>query len=282
MISPMSVLHEAYGTYCFLVARTVAFVFPRRLWYRALYRSCVLQGPLFRFLFALPPLRNDPRRRLIVTWLMQSTLRHLVATGRAFPIPTQDKNLEMFLDARKNPAGVVLCSVHLPFVRLVLRRLVELGIPPSAVVADEGALTNGRLPVWGMTESIPGFVANRSALVKARNILRQGGVVATLIDTNLGDPLHCNIFRLIQSTGARLIFFATELQSNGVILVEFFAPPDPFCLSDESVLSNLLVLQSRTARILRLPSWRPAITALRGKREVPRTPEADFELDSFS
>jgi hypothetical protein len=282
MISPMSVLHEAYGKYCLFLARTVGFVFPPRLWYQALYRSCVLQGPLFRLLFAFPPLRNDPRRRLIVTWLMQSTLRHLVALGRPFPIPTSDKNLEVFLEARRNPNGVVLCSVHLPFIRLALRHLLELGVPPSAVVADEGALTNRALPVWGMAETIPGFVANRNVLVKVRNILRQGGVVATLIDTNLGDPLHCNIFRLIQSIGARLVFFATELQPNGVIMVEFFAPPDPFCLSDESVLSNLLALQNRTARILRLPSWRPAITELRAKREVPRTPEADFELDSFS
>jgi hypothetical protein len=282
MISPTSVLHEAYGKYCFLLARTVGFIFAPRLWYRALHRSCVLQGPFFRLIFALPPLHRDPRRRLIVTWLMQSTLRHLVALGRPFPIPTSDKNLEVFLEARKNPNGIVLCSVHLPFIRLVFRHLVELGVPPTAVVADEGALTNGALPVWGLAESIPGFIANRSVLVKVRNILRRGGVIATLIDTNLGDPVHCNIFRLIQSTGARLVFVVTELQPDGVIMVEFFAPPDPFCLSDESVLSNVLALQSRTARILRLPSWRPVITALRAKREVPRTPEADFELDSFS
>jgi hypothetical protein len=84
---------------------------------------------------------------------------------------------------------------------------VELGGPPTAVVADEGALTNGSLPVWGMAEGIPGFVANRSVLVKVRNILRQGGVVATLIDTNLGDPLHCNIFRLLESVALVSFFF---------------------------------------------------------------------------
>jgi hypothetical protein len=275
MNSLTSFLHEAYGIYCFLLARTVGLIFPERLWYRALHRSCVLHGPFFRLLFALPPFRNDPRRRLIVTWLMQSTLRHLVATGRPFLIPTCDKNVEAFVDALKNPNGVVLCSVHLPFVRLVLRRLVEFGAPPAAVIADEGALTNGRLPVWGMSDSIPGLVADRSVLLKVRNVLRQGGVVATLIDTNLGDPLHCNIFALIQSVGARLVFFTTELQPDGEIMVEFIAPTDPFCLSDESVLSNLLALQSRTARILKLPSWQPAIAALPFKKGVPRTPVAD-------
>lgn len=280
MSSQISVAHQAYRTYCYLLARTIGFIFPARLWYRVLYSICLVQGKLLRIALALTPLRRDYRRRIIVTWLMQSTLPHLVATGRPFPIPVRDKNLEAILETRTNPRGVALCSVHLPFVRVVLSRLVELGVPPTAVIAHESALINGRIPVWGTTETLPGLVGDGNVLFKVRSILRQGGMVATLIDINLGDPLNSNVFRLIRSVGARVVFFTTELRTSGEIVVEFFAPPDPFCLSNESVLSNLLVLQDRTDRILQFPSGQRAIATLPFKKEASRTQVANLELDS--
>jgi hypothetical protein len=217
-----------------------------------------------------------------VAWLLQSTLPHLVATGRPFPIPIRENDVEAILEARKNSRGVVLCSVHLPFIRLVLRRLVELGMPPTAVIAGATAQVSGRLAVWGMAESLPALVPDKDVLFKVRSILRHGGVVATLIDVDLGAPMNGNVFRFIRSIGARLVFFTTELQPDGEIMVEFFAPPDPFCLSDKSVLSNLFALRSRTARILQLPSEQPAIAMRPLQREAPRIQVADLDLDSSS
>jgi lauroyl/myristoyl acyltransferase len=282
MSSAISLVRQAYLKYCFYLARTIVFLFPVRYWYRVLYRICRLHGPLLRFLLAFPPLRNHPRRRIIVAWLMQSTLPHLVDTGRPFPIPICDSGVEAILEAQKNPHGVVLCSVHLPFIRMVLRRLVELGIPPTAVIAGASAQASGRLAVWGMAESLPALVPDKDVLFKVRSILRHGGVVGTLIDVDLSAPMNANVFRLIRSIGARLVFFTTELQPDGEIMVDFFAPPDPFCLSDKSVLSNLSALRSRAARILQLPSEQPAIAMRPLKREVPPIHVADLDVDSSS
>jgi hypothetical protein len=272
----MAILHRTYRIYCYFLVRTIVVLFPARFWYRVLYSICFLQGKLLRVVLALTPLRKDYRYRIIVTWLMQSTLPHMIALDRPFPIPTRDKNVEALLEARKDSKGVALCSVHIPFIRLVLRRLVELDVRPTAVVAHETALVYGRMPVWGMTETLPGLVADRNVLFKVRNVLRQGGLVATLVDINLGDPLNCNVFRLIRSAGARLVFVSTELQADGAILVEFFAPPDPLCLSNESVLSNLLVLQRRTDSILQLPSRRSAPTTLPLKKGNSRAQIVDL------
>ena len=74
--------------------------------------------------------------------------------------------------------------------------------------------------------------------------------MVTLIDNNLG-ALNTNVFRLIRSTGARVLFMVFELQPDGSILIEYLSPPDPFCLSNESVVSNLLFFQERTDRITR-------------------------------
>jgi hypothetical protein len=133
-----------------------------------------------------------------------------------------------------------------------------------------------------MTETLPVIFADKSVLIKVRNILRKGGLLATLVDANLGDPLNCNVFRLIRTVDARVVFFSTALQRGGEILVEFFAPPDPLCLTDESVLSNLLVLQSKADTILRLPSGRSTATTRPLKKGNSRARIAELELDSSS
>jgi hypothetical protein len=277
----VSILHRVYGAYCYLLVRTIVALFPARLWYRVLYNICFQQGKLLHSALALTPFRRNYRYRIMVSWLTESALWRLIALGRPFPIPIRDKNMKALLDARRDSKAVALCSVHMPLIRLVLRRLVELGLPPTAVVAQEAAI-NGRMPVWGMTESLPGLIADRTVLFKVRTILRQGGLLATLVDANLGDPPNCNVFRLIRSVNARVVFFTTELQRGGEIVVEFFAPPDPLCLSDESVQSNLLELQSKADRILRLPPGRSTATTLSMKNGIPKLKSQAVELDSSS
>jgi hypothetical protein len=221
-----------------------------------------VQQYLLRPLLAISPYRNDSRRRVVTAWLMEASLNHLIALARPFPIPMRYKGLEVILDARSNPSGSVLCSVHLPLVRLVLRLLVDLGIPPTAVIANEISIVNGRLPVWTTAHDLPGFIADTHVLFKARTILRRGGSLAALIDSNFGDPPNANVFRLIRSVGSRVVFFVSELQSDGAVLIEFLSPPDPFCTCEESVLSNMLFMQESIDRVLHLPSRRPWVATL--------------------
>jgi hypothetical protein len=272
-----SAVHKVYWAYCRFLACTIGFVLPPRLWYRTMYRVCFLHGLVFRVLLGFSPLRNDFRRRVIVTWLMQSTLPHLVARNKPFPIPTSHKNLDIFLDARKNSNGVVLCSVHLPFIRIGFQCLALVGELPTAVIAGSEAMVNGQLLIDGTKETIPAIAANsREVLVKVRQILRKGGCVAALVDAYPGDSMNCNLFRLISCVGARLVFATTELQPDGVIAVEFFLPPNPLCQDDEAVRSNLRFLQSRKGQILQV-CLEPELSATY-KGRVHRSPVVDVEL----
>ena len=118
MSSLRSALRQVFRAYFYLQARTIAFIFPARLWYAVSYRICFLQGQLLSLLLAFTSLRNKYTRRAIVTRLTQSALPRLVAISRPFPIPFCEKNAEAILEPRKTPQGVVLCSVHLPLITL--------------------------------------------------------------------------------------------------------------------------------------------------------------------
>jgi hypothetical protein len=151
----------------------------------------------------------------------------------------------------------VICSVHLPFYQVVLRHLAEAGARPTVVVAGEHIITNGEAHIWGTKLGFPALVADGNVLLKARGILRKGGSVFVLVGGSDPSEMNMNVFRFVRSVHARLVFFTVEMQPDGEIMIEFFSPPDPLCLSDESVLSNLLALQDRIVRILQLPTQEP-------------------------
>jgi hypothetical protein len=281
MISTRSLLLQASRSYCDFQARTIAFLFPPSLWYWASYRFCRLQVLVASPLLFFSPFRSERQHRLL-TRLMEAMVHRLVMLRRPFPIPIHNINAEVVREARKNPNGIVLCSVHLPFVHLVLRCLVELGMPPTAVISGRDGIVDKRLPLWGMAESLPAFAPDRNVLAKARTILRKGGFVSTLIDASRGGPMDPNALRFIRSVGARLVFFTTELQSDGQIAVEFFAPPDPFCLSDESVIANLQALERKRARIVQLASGQPGIKDTSPQARNAENAESRLQTDSFS
>jgi hypothetical protein len=234
-------------------ARCISLVFPPRMWYRAALRISLLQAVILRPVIALSPYRNDRRRHIIASWLLNSWLRQLSTVGRPFSIPIQTKGEKALFDACSNPNGAVICSVHLPLVHLVLRSLVELN-RPSAVVAGKTEMRNRRIPVWGLERELPGIVSGSTVLLKVQRELRTGGLVFALLDTDLGDSLRPNMFRLIQMAEAQVVFAIPELLPNGEVLVEYFAPPDPFCTSEESILSNIRALQCRLDAIFQHPS----------------------------
>lgn len=234
----------------FLLTRAIAAVLPPRLWYRVSFLLSTWQARVLSPLLVLSPLRKDYRRPVLVACMVQSFLVRLTARGRPFPIPTRSGNLKSLLDAMKNPRGAVLCAAHQPLVWLGLRHLVELGLPPTAVLVGASNKDN-QVSVWGMEEHVPALVIDAHVLLKTRQILRQGGQVATLIDASVGYPLNRNMLRFIRLTGADLVFGTTELQSNGEIVVECFAPPEPLCTTDEAIGANLRAFQDQVFRVLK-------------------------------
>jgi hypothetical protein len=72
-----------------------------------------------------------------------------------------------------------------------------------------------------------------------KRAMGKGGSVFALLDTHLGQVPRSNILRLTQKIQARVVFAMVELMPNGEVRVDFFTPPDPLCMSDESILMCL-------------------------------------------
>jgi hypothetical protein len=242
----------------YIAGRCIAPLLPEQFWYPAVLRISLLQALLLRPLIALSPYRKDPRRYIIVSWLLNSWLRQLSNLRRPFPIPIRTKGEEAIIDARGKPYGVMICSVHLPLVHLILRSLAVMNCAPDAVVAGQKEMRNQRIPLWGLEGELPGIVPGPHVLLRVQRELRRGGAVFALVDTDLGDSIRPNIFRLVRIAGARAVFAIPELLPNGEILVKFSVPPDPFCLSDPSIFANIQALHVHLERIFQVPSKHPA------------------------
>jgi hypothetical protein len=208
---------------------------PASLLYRTAYRVSRLQALILR----------DPRQSVIVAWVLNSWLQQLNKIKRAFPIEVKTEGRRAVIDASLNPGGLVICSVHVPLVHAVLHSLIQIGVPPVGVVAGEREMNHGKIQVWGLQEDLPGIPENQNALLKIRRILRHGGTVFALIDTETGDSPSHNIFRLIGKAGARAVLATVALRTTGEINVEFFVPPAPFCETEESIAANVEFLQAK-------------------------------------
>lgn len=237
-----------------LAGRCIATLLPERLWYPIVLRISRLQALLLRPLVALSPYRRDFRRHIIVSWVLNSWLRQLSKLGRPFPIPLRTKGEGTIIDAYRHSNGAIICSVHLPLVHLILRSLAEMNLPPAAVVAGRTEMRNQKIPLWGLEGELPGILPSPTILLRLQRELRRGGAVFALVDTDLGDAIRPNMFRLVQVAKSRAVFAIPELLPNGEILIEYFEPPDPLCLTHPSILANMQALQYQLDRILRARS----------------------------
>jgi len=181
----------------------------------------------------------------MVAWVLNSWLQQLNKINRAFPIEVKTEGRCVVIDASHHPGGSVICSVHVPLVHAVLHSLMKIGVPPVGVVAGEPEMKHGKIQVWGLQEDLPGIPENQYVLLKMRRILRQGGSVFALIDTETGDSPSHNIFRLIGKAGARAVLATVALRPTGEIIVEYLVPPDPFCETEESIVANVEFLQAK-------------------------------------
>jgi hypothetical protein len=187
---------------------------------------------------------------MMVAWLLNSWLQYLIKIKRVFPIEIKTEGRGVVIDACRHPAGLVICSIHMPLVHVVLHSLIDIGVPPAGVVAGKSEMEHGKIPVWGLQQDLPGILVNGLVLVKMRSILRHGGVVFALVDVGTGAPPRDNIFRLIRKSGARAVLAIPVLRPSGEIAVEYFDPPDPFCTSEESIAANLDFLRAKVKSII--------------------------------
>jgi hypothetical protein len=244
-------------------ARVFALLIPARYWYPAVLHLCRLQA------FFLRP------GSVLVAWLMNSWFQQLSALHRPFPISVRSTGDQVVHQAASNPKGFVICSGHLPLVHCLVKSLADLGHPPTAVVSKEKGSTDRKYPVWGLGRTLPAVLPGRDVLIKVRTILRHGGSVAALVDRGISRPFNLNIFRLIHSVGADVVFATVALQPDGEILVDYFVPPDPSWSTDEAISTNLQALQTGIDRALK-PSSAQTATPIVPAKNISSESSAQF------
>jgi hypothetical protein len=250
-LSPLvfCLLHRAGRSASYFGVRLIVLL-PRRWWYPALWRISRVEAVLIWPILHLGSFRMDHRRSAPLVWILNHWIRRIISVKGEFPIPVRVKGSELIHNLYGSPRGAVVCSGHVPLIDICLQYLMQMGCPPTLTVAAPEAFIESRIPLWGKP-ALPGVPSGHAVLLKVRTVLRRGGFVAALVDHNSGETYSPNLFRVVQLTGAKVVFTIPELRANGDIDIEFFLPPDPSCQTEESICLNLRVLQSRVDHVLR-------------------------------
>lgn len=227
------------------IARLLTIFLPRPVWYRA----ALLIGGILAFALWLRRGSGLKPHRFEQAILLNRLLAFLTRTRRPFPVPWRmGAEARETLDAAASSGrGVVLCSGHLPLIKVGVRAFMESGHSPTAAIAADPGL-DGQIPIWGLAERLPTFKVQPDVLLRTRTVLRRGGSILLLVDTIAGD-YSPNIFRLAKATGAAVLFFTTELEGDGCVEVRVFQAPYPGCGNHAEIAGNLLALDRQIKRI---------------------------------
>ena len=235
------------------IARALTILLPPPIWYRA---ALVISG-IFASALRLRGGGGLRPHRFEQAILLNRLLAFLTRTGRPFPVPWRldAEARETLAAAALSGRGVVLCSAHLPLIKVGVRALMESGHTPTAAIAAEPG-PDGRIPIWGLAERLPTFKVQRDVLLRTRTVLRRGGSVLLLVDATSGD-YSPNIFRLAGAVGATVLFYTAELEGDGHVQVRVFAAPFPACGNQAEITGNLLALDTQIQRISGQPQNGP-------------------------
>jgi len=147
-----------------IIARSIVSLLPERKWYAVAVRISGLLSPLFRRVIGVTRFRNDPRKEIIDSWLLNTILRFADTRETPFPIPIVARGTEALQEAWNHPHGVVICCIHQPLAYLIPRCLVELNYSPTAVVAAKAVVRDGMFHSWGSSSRRGAFFAMEALL----------------------------------------------------------------------------------------------------------------------
>jgi hypothetical protein len=176
---------------------------------------------------------------------INSLLGFLTRCSRPFPVPYQ----LIGLDQLSHESGMVLCTVHLPLIKVTLRGIMDSNIKIDwAIVAVPSK--DMKMAVWGITEKIPVLLRSPSVLLKAKTRLLQNESIVLMIDNPSTGVYSKNILLLCNKVHAKLVFFFAEYTPGGLIEARIFEAPHPYCDSMEAIDENLKFLRQKSEEIL--------------------------------
>jgi hypothetical protein len=176
---------------------------------------------------------------------LNSFLALMTREQKYFHIPYTVSGLEYLND----DCGIILCSVHVPLVKVALRGLIEHEIDISAAIVGLPPASN-TMSVWGITGKIPIIARNPFSLLKAKKVLEQKGKVVVMIDNAKTNVYSPNIMKLCGKIDAKVVFFFAELNAQNAIDTYFIEAPFSHCRNEEEIKENLLFLRKKHDEIL--------------------------------
>lgn len=153
------------------------------------------------------------------------------------------------LDHLNADCGIILCTVHIPLVKVALRGLIENEIQIASAIVGKAPILNA-MSVWGITNKIPIITRNPFSLLKAKKVLEQKGKVVLMIDNSKTHVYSPNIMKLCGKIDAKVVFFFAELNAQNVIETYFIEAPFSRCRNEEEIKENLLFLRKKHDKIL--------------------------------
>jgi KDO2-lipid IV(A) lauroyltransferase len=176
------------------------------------------------------------RRRAVVREMFRGTARNLVdlfrlgngRTRRAVVGSVRFEGLEHLDAALARGRGVVLLSAHLGNWEVLAAALAARGYPLSVIVQDLFDRRSDRLLNRWRRASGVGVVRRQGGLLRAARVLREGGILGTLVDQDAGGPAvfvpffgrpartPVGPFRLGRRVGAELVPAWIAMDESGV------------------------------------------------------------------
>ncbi len=181
--------------------------------------------------------------------MLNRMLALLTRHDRPFPVPWRmDRGSRALLASARARGGLLLCSAHLPLVKVAVRAFIETGHAPTAAIAESPA-SDQTIAVWGLRQRLPALKVDPAVLLRTRTLLRAGESVVLLVDRQAGAGYSPNIFRLARATRATVLFFIPELAADGAVEVRLFAAPHPGCETPEQIDWNLQALAAEVRQV---------------------------------
>lgn len=176
---------------------------------------------------------------------LNSFLSLMTREQKYFHIPYNINGLK-YLNA---DCGIILCSVHVPLVKVTLRGLIDNHIELTAAVVGVPPAIN-QMSVWGITKKVPIIAKNSFSLLKAKTVLQNKGNLVLMIDDGQTGEYSPNIMKLCGKIDAKIVFFFAELNAQNVVECYCIEAPFPHCRTAAEIDENLIFLRRKHDEIL--------------------------------
>jgi hypothetical protein len=222
-----------------LVATIIAVFFSKKRWYKVL----VFITAFTKFKLLVKRKQNMSLRFLQAVQV-NAILSLLTRTKKPFPIAYNIDGT----DALSHTSGLIICTVHLPLIKVGIRAVLDQKyIIDAAIVAE--SLPDNQIGFWGITQKVPAFSRDRFVLLKAKSILNKNGVILLMIDNGDNSYYSPNVMHLCQLTKSKVVFLFAELNREGVVDVNIVNAPFPHCETPHQIEKNIDFMKQKTEEI---------------------------------